>query len=198
MDAIITEDSDALVFGCARVLFKLESNGMAQQVLHKDLFENKLEGGLDMRGWTQEMFQVLCVVGGNCDYIASLPGLGLRTVRSWWLRIILALKKARLLYQIMLYADDCTQAYKYVHRHKTLSKVIKAIRLEAKIKVPPDYEDRCQEVRYWRLVSRTTWGEVCHEALLLHFRVSGSVHLQSPASVRPDFKDCVSSSSPGS
>lgn len=111
VDAIITEDSDALVFGCSRVLFKLESNGMAQQVLHKDVFENKLDGGLDMRGWTQEMFQVLCVVGGNCDYIASLPGLGLRTVRKWWSRIAHASyrrSRNQPLVPILYHADDCT------------------------------------------------------------------------------------------
>jgi exonuclease-1 len=82
VDAIITEDSDALVFGCARVLFKLESDGTAQQVMLEDLFTTKLEGGVDMRGWTQDMFQLLCVLGGNCDYIESLPGLGLKTVSA--------------------------------------------------------------------------------------------------------------------
>lgn len=80
VDAIITEDSDSLVFGCPRVLFKLEADGTAQQIKCQDIFETRLEGGLDLRGWTFEMFQILCVIGGNCDYLPSPPGLGLKTV----------------------------------------------------------------------------------------------------------------------
>ena len=35
--AIITEDSDLLLFGCQRVLFKLDKEGYAEEVLLKNL-----------------------------------------------------------------------------------------------------------------------------------------------------------------
>jgi exonuclease 1 len=124
IDAVVTEDSDVLAFGCPRVLFKLEPSGHAQevrvlgprnchgrglgavlkracharrgylsqmeaflielarvdwQVRQEDLFSGR--GELDMRGWDLERFLAMCVLSG-CDYLPSIPGLGLKSVRG--------------------------------------------------------------------------------------------------------------------
>ena len=52
------------------------------------------------------------------------------------------------------------QAYKLVQRHKTASKVIRAVRFEAKLVVPPDYEQRFQEV----LSTHVTMHQWSHQA----------------------------------
>ncbi len=49
VDAVITEDSDLLVFGCSPVWFKLESNG-AMDVLHFDQLDFSKELPMYQRG----------------------------------------------------------------------------------------------------------------------------------------------------
>ena len=78
VDAVITEDSDILAFGCPRVLFKLDQDGRAQQILHADLFHAPIEGLGDLRGWDEESFLRLCILSG-CDYLPNVPGMGLRS-----------------------------------------------------------------------------------------------------------------------
>lgn len=112
LDAVFTEDSDLLATGCPRVLFKLnESTGMAQQIMHADLFKRPIPGLGDLRTWAGESFLAMCILSG-CDYLPSVPGLGLRS------------------------------AYRLIQRHKTASKAIRAMRFEAKHRVPTDYETR--------------------------------------------------------
>ncbi|KAM3577364.1 hypothetical protein VYU27_000794 [Nannochloropsis oceanica] len=115
LDAVFTEDSDLLATGCPRVLFKLEeATGMAQQVLHADIFRAPIPGLGDLRTWDGEAFLVMCILSG-CDYLSSVAGLGLRS------------------------------ACRLVHRHKTATKAIRAMRFEAKHKIPADYEARFLE-----------------------------------------------------
>ena len=115
LDVVFTEDSDLLATGCPRVLFKLdEATGMAQQIMHADIFRAPIPGLGDLRTWDGEAFLVMCILSG-CDYLSSVAGLGLRS------------------------------AYRLVHRHKTATKAIRAMRFEAKHKVPADYEARFLE-----------------------------------------------------
>jgi exonuclease-1 len=37
IDAVVTEDSDTLVYGCKRVLFKLDRNGYVDEIKRVDL-----------------------------------------------------------------------------------------------------------------------------------------------------------------
>lgn len=41
VDAVITEDSDVLLFGCTRVLFKLDRDGMCQEVDLREMFHRR-------------------------------------------------------------------------------------------------------------------------------------------------------------
>ncbi|KAJ3344650.1 hypothetical protein HDU83_004980 [Entophlyctis luteolus] len=73
VDAILTEDSDLLVFGSQRVIFKLDATGNAVEILATDFPKLKLM----KRGWSFERFREACILSG-CDYLPSLKGVGLK------------------------------------------------------------------------------------------------------------------------
>lgn len=77
VDAIITEDSDLLVFGCRRVLFKFDYNsGMAKEIRCKERFHECTS--IDLSSFSFRQFRQLCILSG-CDYLENVPGLGLKT-----------------------------------------------------------------------------------------------------------------------
>ena len=76
--AIVSEDSDNLAYGVPRVLFKLDADGSAQQVVLADLFAaGPGVNALDVRGWTQDMFVTMCALAG-CDYVEAVKGVGIK------------------------------------------------------------------------------------------------------------------------
>lgn len=81
-DGIITEDSDLLVFGCERVLFKLDGEGHCIEIKREDFGRcgvGKDNGkGLKLVGWTDVEFRRMAILSG-CDYLKSVGGLGLKT-----------------------------------------------------------------------------------------------------------------------
>ena len=127
VDGLITEDSDLLVFGCKQVLFKLDSDGNCV-CIRRENFARVTE--LPLSGWGDKEFRemaVSCSTGSNpciislmnsclstkmlsgCDYLPSIPGLGLKT------------------------------SHKLLRRYKTVERVLNAIRLgtiSAKLKFP--------------------------------------------------------------
>lgn len=74
VDGIITEDSDLLVYGCKRVIYKLDKVGNGVEILSSRLGEI---AELNLRGWTLDMFKHMCILSG-CDYLPSIPGMGLK------------------------------------------------------------------------------------------------------------------------
>lgn len=125
VDGIITEDSDLLVFGCQHVIFKLESSGQCVSIKADKLAMVK---EFPMHGWTDVQFRRMAVSqllhpgvceGGKaeadvqmlsgCDYLDSIPGVGLKT------------------------------AHRLLRRHKTVEKVVQMLRLEGTLNVPPNY-----------------------------------------------------------
>ncbi|KAE8250947.1 hypothetical protein A4X13_0g4231 [Tilletia indica] len=105
IDGIITEDSDMLVFGCKRVLFKLDSDGGCIEILQSKLTANK---SVSFVGWTIHEFRQMSILSG-CDYLESINGMGLKN------------------------------AHRLLRRYKTVDKVLQAVRLEGKLRVPPTY-----------------------------------------------------------
>jgi exonuclease 1 len=75
IDAVITEDSDSLVFGCRKVLFKLEKDGMCNMIHRSDLGSNQ---GFIFANWTDEQFKLFCCLLG-CDYLPKIRNLGPKT-----------------------------------------------------------------------------------------------------------------------
>ncbi|KAI8915883.1 PIN domain-like protein [Gorgonomyces haynaldii] len=73
VNAILTEDSDLLVFGCERVIFKLDKEGKAMEIKTRDLPKVK-----SLRTWDHERFRHMCILSG-CDYLNSIHGIGLKT-----------------------------------------------------------------------------------------------------------------------
>jgi len=106
VDGIITEDSDLLVFGCKNVYFKLNDVEGTVTSISRDDFGKMTECSL--RGWTDAQFRAMAILSG-CDYLQSIPGVGLKT--AWTL----------------------------LRKYRTPENVIRALRLEGKKSVPERY-----------------------------------------------------------
>ncbi|KZV21597.1 exonuclease 1-like [Dorcoceras hygrometricum] len=74
VEAVITEDSDLIAFGCPRIIYKMDKFGHGVEFKNTLLKQNK---DLDFRGFTQMMLLEMCILSG-CDYLQSLPGMGLK------------------------------------------------------------------------------------------------------------------------
>ncbi|KAL3795487.1 hypothetical protein ACHAW5_002454 [Stephanodiscus triporus] len=76
VDLVITEDSDILVYGCPRALFKVNfATYQGQEIqLMRDLGENAAPS---FRNWTHDMFVFMCIISG-CDYCKGVPGIGIK------------------------------------------------------------------------------------------------------------------------
>ncbi|KAF8821201.1 XPG N-terminal domain-containing protein [Cardiosporidium cionae] len=74
VDAVISEDSDTLAYGCKLVLFKMQYTGECVEVHWDDLKDANL---LPAHLFSKESFQLLCTLAG-CDYAKNIPGIGIR------------------------------------------------------------------------------------------------------------------------
>ncbi|TFK21821.1 hypothetical protein FA15DRAFT_623405 [Coprinopsis marcescibilis] len=113
VNGVLTEDSDLLVFGCQNVLFKLDSNtSSAVQISRKDFARVcPPAAGISLVNWSDAQFRAMAILSG-CDYLPSIPGIGLKT------------------------------ACNLLRKHKTAEKVVKAILREGKKKVPNNYLEK--------------------------------------------------------
>uniref|UniRef100_A0A7S3QXM9 Exonuclease 1 n=1 Tax=Dunaliella tertiolecta TaxID=3047 RepID=A0A7S3QXM9_DUNTE len=69
VDAVITEDSDLLCYGCPRVLFKIDFwTGTAKEIRLEDLAKNDKP---NFQGWDIDLFQEFCVLSG-CDFLDNV------------------------------------------------------------------------------------------------------------------------------
>ncbi|KLO09954.1 PIN domain-like protein [Schizopora paradoxa] len=110
VDGIITEDSDLLVFGCKSVLFKLDPVSASVCFISRSDFGSPSLGteSLSLLGWSDTQFRWMAMLSG-CDYLPSVPGVGLKT------------------------------AYSLLKKYKSVDRSIRAIRLEGKKDVPKGY-----------------------------------------------------------
>ncbi|XP_053768917.1 exonuclease 1 isoform X2 [Desmodus rotundus] len=72
VQAIITEDSDLLAFGCKKVILKMDQVGNGLEIDQARLGMCRQLGGV----FTEEKFRYMCILSG-CDYLSSLRGIGL-------------------------------------------------------------------------------------------------------------------------
>ncbi|KAI0300135.1 PIN domain-like protein [Multifurca ochricompacta] len=106
VDGIITEDSDLLVFGCKKVYFKLNDvEGTVTSISRADFGK---VADCSLLGWTDAQFRAMAILSG-CDYLPSIPGVGLKT--AWTL----------------------------LRKYRTPENVIRSLRLEGKKRVPQGY-----------------------------------------------------------
>jgi exonuclease-1 len=71
---VITEDSDLLIFGVKRVMFKMDKQGNGTEV---DLSRLSEVEELNFSTFTEDMLLTCCIVSG-CDYIDSIKGIGFK------------------------------------------------------------------------------------------------------------------------
>ncbi|XP_055608769.1 exonuclease 1 [Uranotaenia lowii] len=76
---VITEDSDLMLFGCSQVLFKLDLTGTGLLIRSDKLH---LAMGCKEQKYTFDKFRYMCILSG-CDYLDSLPGIGLAKARKF-------------------------------------------------------------------------------------------------------------------
>ncbi|XP_004691109.1 PREDICTED: exonuclease 1 [Condylura cristata] len=72
VQAVITEDSDLLAFGCKRVILKMDQFGNGLEIDQARLGKCRQLGDV----FTEEKFRYMCILSG-CDYLSSLRGIGL-------------------------------------------------------------------------------------------------------------------------
>nr|XP_060609868.1 exonuclease 1 [Anolis sagrei ordinatus]XP_060609869.1 exonuclease 1 [Anolis sagrei ordinatus]XP_060609870.1 exonuclease 1 [Anolis sagrei ordinatus] len=72
VQAIITEDSDLLAFGCKKVFLKIDKLGNGLEIDQARLGMCKQLGDV----FTEEKFRYMCILSG-CDYLPSIHGIGL-------------------------------------------------------------------------------------------------------------------------
>ncbi|XP_053292501.1 exonuclease 1 isoform X1 [Pleuronectes platessa] len=70
--AVITEDSDLLAFGCKKVILKMDKQGNGLEIDQSNLGRCRSLGNV----FTEEKFRYMCIISG-CDYLPSLHGIGL-------------------------------------------------------------------------------------------------------------------------
>ncbi|XP_037543965.1 exonuclease 1 [Nematolebias whitei] len=70
--AVITEDSDLLAFGCKTVILKMDKQGNGLEVDQSNMGRCRSLGNV----FTEEKFRYMCILAG-CDYLPSLHGIGL-------------------------------------------------------------------------------------------------------------------------
>ena len=96
--AVITEDSDLLVYGCKRVLFKMDKFGSGEEVCLNNI--GSITEPVNFQGFDLKKFRHMCILSG-CDYLASVTGMGLKKAHSL-LRIHSTAKRVLLLSLILL------------------------------------------------------------------------------------------------
>jgi len=108
VDGILTEDSDLLVFGCKTVLLKLDTVASSVTCISRADFASVASSGFSLLGWSDTQFRSMAILSG-CDYLPSIPGVGLKTA--------------------------CVLLRKY----KTVENAVRTLCLEGKKKVPLRY-----------------------------------------------------------
>ncbi|KAI0876182.1 PIN domain-like protein [Hypoxylon argillaceum] len=102
---IISEDSDLLVFGAKRLITKLDQYGQCVEINRRD-FNACRE--VSFVGWDDKLFRQMAILSG-CDYLESIPSLGLKT------------------------------AHRLLRKHKQVERIIRTLQFEGKHRIPADY-----------------------------------------------------------
>ncbi|CUM46175.1 uncharacterized protein AC631_04829 [Debaryomyces fabryi] len=76
VDGILSEDSDLLIFGCNRLITKLNDFGECIEIC-RDNF-SKVKKIPYLSNYTQEQLRLVAMLSG-CDYTKGIPGIGLKT-----------------------------------------------------------------------------------------------------------------------
>jgi len=76
---IITEDTDLILYGCKKIIYKLDTTG------HCLLYErSRLSRCFGPHGVEFEKFRRMCILSG-CDYLKNIPNVGLQSAKKFFL-----------------------------------------------------------------------------------------------------------------
>ncbi|KAF4913561.1 Exodeoxyribonuclease 1 [Colletotrichum viniferum] len=75
IDGILSEDSDLLVFGCKRLLTKLDQYGNCIEINRRDFCACR---EVSLTGWSDTDFRRMAILSG-CDYLEGINNMGLKT-----------------------------------------------------------------------------------------------------------------------
>ncbi|WFD00597.1 hypothetical protein MYAM1_003348 [Malassezia yamatoensis] len=119
IDAIITEDSDLLVYGCKTVLFKLDTYGQCIEIQQCNLPQTTQ---ISLKGWGVDEFRRMAILSG-CDYLPSIVGMGLKSAYRYLQRyssvekVLQAIRLEGKLHVPLTYADDFRRAeFTFMHQ----------------------------------------------------------------------------------
>ena len=122
ISAVIAEDSDFVVFGAPKILYKMNNyGGQVKEFTLKDLWAHP---DYDLSNWTQDQFMMMCVLSG-CDYLKPLPGDNLKPFGCISLVI----------------------AYQYMRENPNLKELIKMLQRDS-IEIPEYYEENFVKAIY--------------------------------------------------
>ena len=120
IDFAVTEDSDLLLFGCPKIFTKLKTNGQGNFIsIVKN--ETQIENVTDKHGQLfvnfNPMQQLEASILAGCDYLSSIPKIGLKT------------------------------SIKLMQQHKNFENVYKNLMQSEKYTVPADYEQNFEKAK---------------------------------------------------
>ncbi|KAF7502061.1 hypothetical protein GJ744_007608 [Endocarpon pusillum] len=79
INAILSEDSDLLVYGAKRLITKLDQHGDCIEISRSDFASCR---DMTLAGFTDADFRLMAVLSG-CDYLASINKIGLKTAHTY-------------------------------------------------------------------------------------------------------------------
>lgn len=74
VDAVISEDSDLIPYGCLKIIYKLDKLGNGKEIVLSEIVAAK---EIDLSRFSLEMLRHMCIISG-CDYLESFPGMGIK------------------------------------------------------------------------------------------------------------------------
>ncbi|KAJ2747743.1 hypothetical protein GGI20_000213 [Coemansia sp. BCRC 34301] len=130
VSACVSEDSDLIVFGCRNILFKLDQYGSAVVFDRARMLKAK---SVNIGGWTNEQVRRMCILSG-CDYVPSVPGVGLKkahryVARSCDLKMAVQLMRTDKLPVPNTYDEDVARAELTFRHQRVYDPALKALAL---------------------------------------------------------------------
>ena len=75
VDFIIATDGDMLPYGCDRLFYRMNSDGIGRYIERSKVFKSKEVG---LTEFTEDMFLYMCILA-KCDYLNNIPRVGIKT-----------------------------------------------------------------------------------------------------------------------
>lgn len=111
VDAVVTEDSDTIPYGCKDIIFKLDRSGACQRLLLADLYAQGIDK-FDLRTFSEDMILTMCILSG-CDYLVRY------CAGCVWVFFCLVLTRFCLLwFQDSVKGMGLKTSYKHVVKHR--------------------------------------------------------------------------------